>query len=88
MEERTTASRYPAPPSFYKHFTDENLEALKEFQAKSQQPTQDATDAEPAQKDAGTQEEYYQPDAQGQGEYYPPDAQYGTYYGQPGPAQY
>jgi len=32
MEERATASRYPAPPSFYQHFTPENLEALKEME--------------------------------------------------------
>jgi len=38
------SAAFPAPPPFYKHFTEQNLARLKELQ---QQPEPNATSAEP-----------------------------------------
>lgn len=39
--ERTTSSAYPAPPPFYKHFTSDNVTALKTLRENASQSPSD-----------------------------------------------
>lgn len=43
MSEQTTRSAWPDPPNYYKRYTDENLELLKEAKEKNQFPKEPIT---------------------------------------------
>jgi len=52
--ERSTSSAYPPPPSFYKHFTVDNINRLRSIQ---EQHSQSQTQDRPQQQDADSQTE-------------------------------